>query len=66
MRKIVMILESGEEIFCGFATSVFKYLQGVYQCNIVPLHGNREYAMVRNIYNEERRQLVSYKSIPHD
>lgn len=61
MRKIIMILESGEEIFCGVATNVFKYLQSAYGGNFVPLHGNRDYAIIRNVYDQKRNQLVSYK-----
>lgn len=61
-----MILESGEEIYCGFSTNIFKYLQSVFGANFVPLHGNRDYAVIKNIYSEEHNQLVSFKSEWHD
>lgn len=66
MKKIFMILESGEEIFCGFATSIFKYLLSTYEFRIVPMSGNREYVLIRNVYNHERNQIVSYKSVAHE
>jgi hypothetical protein len=66
MKKIIMVLESGEEIFCGVARSVYKYLKATYNVKITPLHGDKQYALVKNVYSNEHDQLVSFKSVMHD
>ncbi len=58
-----MILDSGEEIFCGFATSVYKYLLAAYKAKYVPLNGDKQYVLIRNMYSPDKNQIVSYKSI---
>lgn len=62
MKKIILILESGEEILCGQASSLYNYLLTKLNQHIVPLHGNREYALVKNLYSEEYDQFVVYKA----
>lgn len=57
-----MILESGEEIFCGYASSIFTFFLGQGK-TYVPMSGNKEYVLIKNIYNPDRHQIVSYKSI---
>ncbi len=57
-----MVLESGEEIFCGYATNIYKYLLGVYNIKYVPLSGNKQYVLIRNLYNSDKNQFVSYKA----
>lgn len=62
MKKIVMILASGEEIFCGFATSIYKYLLITYKNKYVPLNGDRKYVFIRNLYLQDTNQIVSFKA----
>jgi hypothetical protein len=66
MKKIVMILESGEEIVLGHATSLFKYLLNKIGYPIVPIHGNREYSLIKNIYDNKHKQFVTYKSVANE
>lgn len=57
-----MILESGEEILCGYASSVYLYLLA-HEGQFVPMSGNRNYTVIRNLYNSKKNQFVTYKSI---
>ncbi len=66
MKKIIIILESGEEIFSGFADTLFKHLFHMYGGKYVPLNGNREYTCIRNMYNPHFDQFVTYKAIAND
>lgn len=58
-----MILESGEEIFCGVGSSLFKYFLHTHRLKLVPMSGDRNYNTIRNIFSEEHEQFVSYKSV---
>lgn len=57
-----MVLESGEEIFCGNARNVYKYLLSVYKKKYVPMNGDKQYVLIRNMYSPDKNQFVSYKS----
>lgn len=65
MKEIFIVLESGEEIFSGFATSVYKHLLFMYGGKYVPLSGNKEYTCIRNMYSPYYNQLVTYKSVEY-
>lgn len=58
-----MILESGEEVLCGYARSVFKYFKMMHNVRLVPLNGDKNYVLIRNIYDYDRKQYVTYKSL---
>jgi hypothetical protein len=62
MKKIILVLDSGEEIILGHASSLFKFLLNYIGNVIVPIHGNREYTLVKNIYDENHNQFVTYRS----
>jgi hypothetical protein len=62
MKEIIIILESGEEIFSGFATSLYKHLLFLYGGKYVPLNGNRDYTCIKNMYNPHHKQFVTYKA----
>jgi hypothetical protein len=64
MKKISIKLASGETIFCGMASSLLSYLLVRMEQIFVPLHGNREYVVIHNIYCEELKDFVTY--IAHD
>jgi hypothetical protein len=66
MKKIVLVLNSGEEIVLGHATSLFKYLLRIESRVIVPIHGNRDYSIVKNVYNKMCDQYVTYKAIANE
>lgn len=59
----MVILESGEEIFVGFAISLYEFLFTVYEKAIVPFHGHTDYVLVKNIYNPILDEIVSYKAL---
>ena len=59
-------MESGEEIVLGYSTSLFRYLLNNRKEIIVPIHGNRNYTIVKNIYNDMCDQFVTYKSVAHE
>lgn len=58
-----MILESGEEILCGSSVSLGVYICFLYGEFITPLSGNEDYTIIHNLYNEDKHQFVSYKSV---
>ena len=60
MKKIVLILSTGDSIFCGMASSLMSYLLVRTEQILVPLHGNRDYVSIKNIYCEELQQYVTY------
>jgi hypothetical protein len=64
MKKISIKLSSGEVIFCGMASSLLSYLLVHMEQILVPLHGNRDYVVIHNIYCEEHKAFVTY--IAHD
>ena len=64
MKKIYIVLSTGEEKLVGLANSLYEYLLAVKKKQIVPLHGNIDYILVHNIYNKKRDQYVTYKAIP--
>ncbi len=66
MKKIIIILESGEEIFSGFADSLLKHLMFLYGGKYVPLSGNKDYTCIRNMYNPYYNQFVTYKAIANE
>ena len=57
-----MILESGEEILCGYARSIFKYYRKMTGLTIVPLNGDKNYTQIRNLYDFDRKQFVTYRA----
>ncbi len=63
MKEIIIILESGEEIACGHARSLFSYFLGTINKVIVPIHGNKGYVLIKNMYHEGLDQYVSYKAV---
>ena len=65
MKKIILVLESGEEILIGYARSVFKYFKMMYGYKLVPLNGDKKYIQIRNVYDEDRKQFVTYKSVEY-
>ena len=64
MKKISIILSTGDMIFCGMASSLLSYLLMRTEQILVPFNGNREYAIIQNIYSEEHDEYVTY--IAHD
>ena len=65
MKKIILVLESGEEILCGYARSIFKYYKKMTGIRLTPLSGDKGYVQIRNVYDFERDQLVTYKAIEY-
>ena len=65
MKKIILVLESGEEILCGYARSIFKYYRKMTGIRLIPLNGDKSYIQIRNVYDYERNQLVTYKAIEY-
>jgi hypothetical protein len=63
MKKIVMILESGEEILCGYARSIFKYYKKMTGLKLVPMNGDKNYTQIRNLYDHNLNQFVTYKAV---
>ena len=63
MKKVIIILESGEEIECGYARSLFSYFMGAFNRILVPIQGDKAYVLIKNIYHEELDQYVSYKIV---
>lgn len=63
MKKIFMILPSGEEVFCTEAPNLLMFLKYLTGFTIVPFNGNEEYTHIENIYSEDAHQFVTYKSV---
>jgi len=64
MKKIYIILENGMKEFLGYSDSLYDWFFYAEDRIIVPFHGNSAYALVKNIYNEQYNQFVTYKSVP--
>jgi hypothetical protein len=65
MKQIILVLESGEEVLCGYAKSVFKYFKLMRGEKIVPMNGDKKYTVIRNLYDDNRKQYVSYKAVEY-
>jgi len=63
MKKIYLILPSGDLRFLGLATSLYDYLLEKKKKVIVPFHGRKDYSLVKNIYSKEHKQYVTYQAI---
>lgn len=63
MKKIYIVLDTGEEIFVAHATSLYNYFKATRNKVIVPFNGNLDYILVKNIYYPKLKQFVSYKSV---
>lgn len=62
MKKIYIILEDSTEIFVGMAESIYEWILAIHDMVIVPFHGNKNYNIVKNVYNEGYDQYVTYKA----
>ena len=63
MKKIYLVLSTGQEILVGYATSLYDYLLEKKKKSIVPLHGHIDYMLVHNLYSKKYKQFVTYKAI---
>lgn len=62
MKKIYIVLSTGKEMFVGFAESLYEYLLVVHEKPIVPFHGHLDFVLVKNVYNPDVDDYVTYKA----
>jgi len=61
MKKIIMVLPSGEEKVVGLADSIYDYLLATEEVEVTPLCGKKDYIYIDGVYCTEQDQIVSYK-----
>jgi len=63
MKKILIVLSTGQEILIGYAESIYEWIKEIEERIIVPFHGHNDYIVVHNVYNEAYDDYVTYKAV---